>query len=151
MVRIREAVAGDIPAMVSLGRKFYAESDYHKIAPFDPKTIGNMFMTLLQSPVCRVLVADNGGELVGFMGVQFGPFPFNDTVLCAQEKFWFVDETHRGRVGIRLKTAMEEIARYSGARIFVMSRLENEAGEGVERLYLRNGYTPLERHYIKRL
>ena len=76
--------------------------------------------------------------------------PYGKTTI-ASEAFWFVSESLRGTLGMRLYKAFETWAKTQGVDSIQMIHLMDATGEKVRNLYLRMGFEPVEVRYQKRL
>ncbi len=143
MIRIAEE--RDIPRIVEMGRAFHEASAYRDFG-FDEKTFGNCARKLMQDFTGILLV--DGQTPQGMIGGIAYPMYFNARHWAAQELFWWVEPAHRGR-GKALLKAFEDWARGCGAHSIQMIALD--AMKPVDNLYLRAGYSPAERYYIRSL
>ena len=64
----------------------------------------------------------------------------------AYEQMWYVEPEHRGRNGLKLFLLFEEWAKRVGANMVVMANFQDT---GIDKIYKRNGYTPVENSYFK--
>lgn len=143
---IRQAVKADRLAILSMVKRFHAESG-----------VGLAFSGALASQtIDRVLADDNSLALVldldgGLRGIFAAIIQqhFFSLELCAQELVWWVDPAYRGRGAVKMLTEYEDWARAKGCHAVNMVGL---GGDPVTtRLYERHGYTAQERHFLKRL
>ncbi|MCP6456783.1 GNAT family N-acetyltransferase, partial [Klebsiella pneumoniae] len=65
---IRNATAGDIPALIELGTRMYLESRYSQNSPFDADKCAELAQSLIYSPSGCVLVAEKDGHVIGWLG-----------------------------------------------------------------------------------
>lgn len=85
------------------------------------------------------------------LGLVF-PHWWNPQVLVAQELGWWVEPEYRGTtLAIRLLNKLEVEAKRKGATKLLMICLEAVEPDKVESIYLRKGYTKLERIFSKDL
>lgn len=93
------------------------------------------------------LVAETDGTLLGMIGVVL--FPHHLTgALTAGEVFWFVRQSARGTVGLRLLKAAEAWAVAKGAKCLQMSA---PPGSSAEAIYARMGFTAIETTHRKEI
>ncbi|MFC4728800.1 GNAT family N-acetyltransferase [Coralloluteibacterium thermophilus] len=143
---IRAATHDDIPAIVEMGRKFYATTSYPSFAPFNPESVAALARMMIDTGV--LLVADEG-ELVGMAGLVVCPFMFNADVLAAHEVMWWVDPDAQGRgTGKALLSAIEPACRARGVGAIQMVHLHNSPPQAAV-LYERLGYRHSESSYTK--
>jgi hypothetical protein len=74
-----------------------------------------------------------------------------DGELCASELFWYVWPGARKGSGTALLHAFEEWALGRGATRVTMAHMLHNMPERLGAFYERNGYTPFEQHFVKRL
>lgn len=146
---IREATAGDIPAVVAMGRSFVASVPPLSRAGYDEHSTAELLARLIEGEDSALIVADAGG-LIGMLAMLVYPYYFNPAVRMAQELFWWVEPAHR-RSGVagRLLAHAEAWARSRGARAVQMIALDESDGASVAAMYKRRGYAPVERSFLK--
>lgn len=149
-IQIREAVDGDVPAIIEMGRSFFDASGYSGIIAFDAKTAKTAIETIIIDKHAIILVAEIHEQLIGMVAAILHPFYFNINHLTGQELVWWIEPEHRtGTAGIRLIKAIEQWAKSNGAKTFSMISLANN--RRVEQIYERRGYLPSENTFIKSL
>lgn len=144
---IRDAAWEDLPAVLRLGREFWAESGADDALPFSDEAAMDTLCELVDGglPGC-LLVADDAGRIIGAAGAVFYPHPFSG-VKTGMELFWRAAPGH----GRGLMAELEARARAAGCKAMVMGGLEAKRPEAVQALYVRAGYTPMERGYVRAL
>lgn len=147
---VREANHQDIDSILGMADNFVDQIEYKDIAPANFKTILNLVEKLIDNDDGFLFVLEQGEDVTGMIGGVFFPIFFNDDTLVGQELFWWVDEEHRGSGNLLLKKA-EDHAFNVGAKAFFMMHTENLEPEALRRFYLKNGYSPTEYTYVKRL
>lgn len=91
------------------------------------------------------------GTIRGIMGAVCVPCMMTGELEC-HEAFWFVREQYRGSTaGIALLKAFERWGRDRGAKRAKMVHLESLTPEKLEKLYIKMGYSLLQRAYSKEL
>lgn len=147
MVEVRAATAMDMPAILEMGARFYASTEYTAIAPYCYGSAALLGQLLLDTGV--VLVAEREGQLLGVVGLSLVPFLFNRSVITAHEVMWWVDEEHRDSgAGVALLRAIEPACRAKGASAIQMLHLATSPRQaGV--LYRRLGFSLSETLYFK--
>lgn len=149
---IREAIERDIPALLEMGRRFFAVSGYEPLTCYDSRSMEKTLRSLLSDGNGILLVAETGGGIAGMAGGMIYPFYFADSHMTGQELFWWVDPEYRGGgPGPKLLEHMERTAREKGAQSFVMGALAARRPDRTGALYRRRGYVPMEHLYIREL
>lgn len=146
----RAATADDILPIVVLASKFHQGHLLELGVSFDPAGfsfwLGNQ---IYNNPdfICMVATVDN--EVVGMCG---GTITRN--WLCPSEAMfvehgWFMDPDHRnGTIGIRLlKHTLKVVSEYCECITFT---LLDSSPAAAEKALTREGFKPLERHFIRR-
>jgi len=142
---IREAVAGDIPALVEMGRKFHAASPVADL-PYSPEAAGAVCAALIETGGLFVIETD--GAVRGMAGAVASPTWFG-SAKAGQELFWWADGC--GSEALDLRRRLEDWARDQGCVRFSMICLEDPRAPVLARLYRREGYAPVEYHFMKEL
>lgn len=140
---IRPATPQDVPALVELGRFFHAASPYAHL-PYVPERVATTLQHLM---VTGFVVVSEVDGIKGMSAAMAGPMWFSD-VPAAQELFWWSDGSGEAH---ELRAALEDWAKDQGCALFVMVCLENDKAPVLARLYRRDGYQPVEHHFIRRL
>jgi len=144
---VRLATESDLPAILDMGAKFHAFSG--ESVPYCRQSAESSARSIMVMGF--VLVAEDGGKLVGMLGVLVAPLFFNFAHTMAQELMWWVDEDERGSgAALRLIRAAEAEAKTRGACRIHMLRLA-ASPEHVDRLYDRLGYRTGEVAHVKEL
>lgn len=143
---IRPAESADMPRIVEMGLQFWKEGPYHD-QPVDAVAGARFAERLLEGKHGRILVAEEGGEVIGVLAFVFCPHIFTG-IVCAQEMLWYVEPEHRpGGTALRLMWAAEKLAKECGALEMVFTAPTAEVGQ----IYKRFGYRQLEVAFQKRL
>jgi len=144
---IRPATVEDREAVVQLALAQFAESIYGQLmGTIDPVLVGLHFDLGLSNGI--VLVAEEDGIVVGFLGVVAHAHPLNGEGFMRELAWTVAPPFRRGRVGPALLAEAENWGRRSGLSMIEMSAPE---GSLVGRFYRRMGYRPVETAYFKRL
>lgn len=145
MSAVRRGTLADLPAIIELGRSFYAEGNLPgRVEPEQVKRSWNLFLATGQG---ALFVLERDGAVVGALGALIYP-DMNDGDLVATEAFWYVMPEHRGG-GIALFNAFEAWASAAGAKRLMMVHLLDLMPKALEKFYIKKGYRPIEIHYIK--
>lgn len=142
---IRQATAFDIEAMVAIGARFFAASNYSRVAEFSPRVFADALERMIGSDDAAVFVNDSDG-IQGMAAVIVYPFYMAEG-MTGQELFWW-DESGNGQ---SMRLAMEEWSRAKGAAVSQMSSLAGLRDDAMERMYRVNGYVPAEHVFVKEL
>lgn len=138
----------DIKASIAAGREF-SELAYPDI-PYCEDSMEETFSRMIEAGT--LIVADHNGVVAGGIGGVCAPYFINRNVRMMIENFWWVaPEYRKGLTGIRLLTAFESRARDLSCKYVYMLAMEHMGVDVIESMYLRLGYKPAERGYIKRV
>ena len=150
--RVRAATADDIPQMLLMAARFFAESGLPEWFKFDPQSCAVTAGKLIEEDAGTVLVAETNGDLIGMAAALAYPCWHDRSHRTAQEMFWWVEPEHRnGSASVRLWRQLEEWAGDQGCQTMEMGALEASRPEALAHLYGRRGYGPKERIFCRRL
>jgi GNAT superfamily N-acetyltransferase len=142
---IRPATPNDVPAIVAMGIDQMAE--IYPAMGRNETRLAETLTRLMASDDGLALVADDGETLTGMIGVVLFPHHLTGD-LTAGEVFWFVRQSARGTVGMRLLKAAEAWAIEKGAKCLQMSA---PPGSSAEAIYARLGYQAIETTHRKEI
>jgi len=152
---IRQATLLDQPELQAMAKRFVEQSVYGQVLTFDPVSVGNLVVTVLQHGI--IFIAEHQRrdvdpvqvppEIVGMLALLAFPHPVAGEPYV-DEVAWWVEPAHRRGIGPALLVAAEEWATRSGIGLLKMVA---PAGSSVGRFYERHGYQVLETAYVKRL
>jgi len=152
MPSVRVATKEDIPAYMDLAAAFVATTPINHVVPFDREGTAAFVEKALANPDMLILVAEDGGQIVGITGALLYPMYFNPAKLVAQELWWYLTPETRGRQTAKmLFQTIEKWAKDKGAEAMFMIALADARVDTLAKVYKRNGYTPVERTYMKGL
>jgi GNAT superfamily N-acetyltransferase len=138
-VVIRDAVAGDAPAVAAL----LDELGY----PTDPKRAQQRIERYAAHPSARLLVAELEDTVVGLAGVAVLPLVEHDES-WARLTAIVVGEAYRGRgVGRALVEAVEAEAQARGCNLVELTTADRRVG--AHEFYRRLGYEEVSRRFLK--
>lgn len=144
---IRQATHDDIPRIVEMAGRFYAQTRYASIAPMAEESAAGLAIVMMEQGV--MLIAEAEGAVVGMVGLFIEPFTFNIAKAMATELVWWVEPEHqRSGIGAELLAAIEPACRAKGVNMIRMMCLAGQCA-GAEAIYSRMGYTPSEHAYTK--
>lgn len=144
---IRPATMDDVPRLIDMAQRFYAESGYEPIyGPMLDTSAAGLAILTMESGI--LLVAEHEGEVVGMVCLHVEPYLFNPSVTIASEIAWWIAPEHRGGLlGARLLKSVDEACKERGAipRMATLAGSPPQAGAMLERA----GYAHTERYYTK--
>lgn len=146
---IRIATADDIPRIIEMGRKFWAQTDYIAVE-YDPGSIEHWSMLMIDQGL--LLVAEADSRVVGSVGALAAPLLGNVKYLVASELFWWIEPEYRTvGLGAALLMGIEGAARAAGVKFFSMLALNAVDPERAAKIYLERGYKLVEWSFMKDL
>lgn len=147
---VRRAIAEDLEQYLRLGAAFHNASPVHSAVPFDYEGFTNFFLAAIYNPTMGLWAAEVNGRLVGVAGALCYPMYFSPSHKVAQELWWYLTPEARGSgIGKQMFSAIELWAKEQGATALFMIALEDERSPAMEKLYLRQGFKPMERTFFK--
>lgn len=155
MIRVRPAVASDVPWLLAQLRQFAEFFGSARSLFPDDVTAVEKLTTLMDPDVGCFLIATfrdlYGTDLpLGFIAGVLTPHFFNPSIRVLSEVLWWVTPEHRGgRAGITLLNAYEMYARDAGADWVTMT-LEEKSPVNPTALTKR-GFRLYESSYLKEL
>jgi len=143
---IRYGLAEDIPEIVVMASKFWANTVYDE--DYCPATIKHMAEAAIEQELMVVLEIDHA--VVGFACGLKGALLGNSSIATGIELAWWVNEEHRkGSNGVRLLKSLELAAKEAGIKYWNVVFMESSMPEEVEGLYTALGYNKVETTYMK--
>ena len=136
---IRAATLDDIPALAEMGQRFANRARLTDHVGYDPASMAVTFAALIENDANALFIGESGA-----IGGVTAPHPFNHAHYVAHEMFWWSE----GREGLQLLDAFEVWARERCHSIGMIT-LEAVNADRMERFYIRSGFVPLERSFIK--
>jgi hypothetical protein len=143
---LRLATEQDWPEVLRMARSFYEASPYN-VLDFSEVSCRSLFDKYLSGNKSDLIIilSDAPGMIIGHSSAT----PFS-TKRVASELAWWIDEGSRGtRDALLLFKAYEDWSVRIGATICQMAMLDESTN--LEKFYLKNGYRPAERSFIKEL
>lgn len=134
-----------------MGREFFAASGLADMAAWDDASFEKVATALMSEEVAGSLLVVDAGWLVGMAGSVIFPLFCNQSVMMAQEVFWFVNPEHRNGIGATLLRELEADASRKGASLFISAQIAGQRDEAFARVYARRGYRPSENTFIRKL
>jgi GNAT superfamily N-acetyltransferase len=149
-MRVRKATEADLPKYIVLAESFHMASPMHGVINFDPDGYAQFFSTSLQNDSVGIWLAETDGEIVGISGAIAYPLYFNPSALVVQELWWWLTPASRGSgAGGQMFKQIEQWAKEKNASALFMIALEDNRAKKMENLYIRAGFKPMERTFIK--
>ena len=147
---VRRATAEDLDQYLRLGAAFHNATPVHNAMPFDYEGFTNFYLTAVTNPAMGVWIAEKDNKAVGVAGALCYPMYFSPSHRVVQEIWWYLTPEARGTgVGKQMYDAIESWAKEQGATALFMIALEDERSPGMEKLYSRQGFRPMERTFFK--
>ena len=130
--------------------EFYKEGVYEHGLGYDAKTVKATSEYLFTNGLN--LVVEDEGEIVGLMSGVVVPFFMNANAKVWQEIIYYIKPEKRvGTIGLRLFKEMERYAKDKGCTHCLMAHLCNINSDRMSKLYGRQGYSPMEIQFLKKL
>jgi len=144
---IRKATEEDQLDFLILAKKFLKESKY--IFSFNQSKLLENYLLAINHDDFLILLAEENGEVVGMLAAGITSPMFSDDKV-ATELAWFIDKEHRGSsMSLRLIKEYEKWAKGNGCKYTSMMDLDQL--NNLQRLYERQGYSLVEKTFIKEL
>lgn len=141
MPRIRTARAADAPALGAL----LTALDY----PGSEAFIAARLEQLLTHPDAQLLVAEEAGQVLGFISLHVIPQLALAGDFCRISYFCVSDAVRSQGIGAALEQAAEQAARERGCERIELHCAERR--QGAHRFYARQGYMESPKYLTKRL
>lgn len=153
MAKLRGARVEDIPELVKHGEEFYKMTRHvNEGIPYNPEAVANLCHLLVTTPAGFILVLTVDDNIVGFILIAYGPFPFSPDILTAMELAYYIDPKYRkGKYAKFLLEHAEAIAKMQGAKYLTMISMESCHPRHAESVYESMGYSRTETSYTKEL
>ena len=147
---VRKAIEADLPKYIVLAESFHMASPMHGVIDFDPVGYAQFYTESLQNDSVGVWLAEVDNEIVGICGALVYPMYFNPSALVVQELWWWLTPKSRGSgAGGKMFKQIEDWAKERNASALFMIALEDSRAKKMENLYVRAGFKPMERTFIK--
>jgi GNAT superfamily N-acetyltransferase len=147
---VRNAKAGDIPALIELGARMYIESRYSQNSPFDEEKCAELARNLISSPAGCLLVAEKDGAVIGWLAGGIAEQWFSRQLMAFEYGLFIAPEHRGGTAGPRLAKAFITWAEEHGAAIINMGITTGVHEERTGDLYSRLGLSRTGLLYSKR-
>lgn len=139
---IREAdLDHDMPAIIKGGREFAERVAHWVRLPSDDAVLNQNMTRLATLDSMEVIVADDGGQVVGCIAMLYAPSLWNPSIILAEELFW---STFQGApLGTGPQLVKEAICRARERNAVPIFRALATM-PGVAAVYRREGLEPAE-------
>lgn len=149
-MQVRKATESDLPKYIVLAESFHMASPMHGVIGFDAAGYSQFYLSSLQNNDVGIWLAEIENEIVGICGALVYPMYFNPSALVVQELWWWLTPASRGSgAGGKMFKQIEEWAKERNASALFMIALEDSRAKKMENLYIRAGFKPMERTFIK--
>ena len=147
---VRKAIEADLPKYLVLAQTFHAASPMHGAIEFDTSGYSQFYLASLQNDSVGIWLAEINNDIVGICGAVAYPLYFNPSALVVQELWWWLTPASRGSgAGKQMFQQIEQWAKEKNAAALFMIALEDNRAKKMENLYIRAGFKPMERTFIK--
>lgn len=147
---VRKATEADLPQYLKLAQAFHAASPMHGSIEFDSLGYSEFYLSSLRNDSVGVWLAESENQIVGICGAVAYPLYFNPSAIVVQELWWWLTPASRGSgAGKQMFNQIEAWAKEKNATALLMIALEDSRVKKMENLYIRAGFRPMERTFIK--
>ena len=154
-VEIRSARPEDADEVVAMGQAMHDEAPEYAARDFDPEKVRRLMLslcgTLLVPLTGCVLIAEDGGKIIGMMGGFAVEHFFGHDKIASDYVLYVKPEHRRGTAAVRLIRTFEKWAVEQGAAAIHPGVTTGVANERVRDLYARLGYEPNGYTLVKRI
>jgi N-acetylglutamate synthase-like GNAT family acetyltransferase len=147
---VRKATETDLLEYIKLAQAFHTASPMHGSIGFDVPGYSQFYLSSLQNDTIGIWLAEIENKIVGICGALVYPLYFNPSALVVQELWWWLTPDSRGSgAGGQMFKQIEQWAKDKNASALFMIALEDSRAKKMESLYVRAGFKPMERTFIK--
>ena len=97
--RIREATVADTPAIVEMGRKLHADSNFSNLS-FDPDIAAGHVDRLLTDDDCCLLIAVDSQRTIGFISGEVSRAMFGPEFVATEDLFYVEPDMRGSKRGV---------------------------------------------------
>jgi GNAT superfamily N-acetyltransferase len=149
---VRKATETDLPKYIVLAESFHMASPMHGVIGFNAAGYSQFYLSSLQNDSVGIWLAEIDDEIVGICGALVYPMYFNPSALVVQELWWWLTPASRGSgAGGKMFKQIEQWSKEKDASALFMIALEDSRAKKMENLYIRAGFKPMERTFIKKV
>jgi GNAT superfamily N-acetyltransferase len=142
---IRPARLSDLPNLCGMAERFYAASDFGKLATLSPQRVEMSLCLALMHPATNIVLVREDG--MGMIWVELYESPVSEDLIASERIVW-AHEDIRGFGGGKLISEARILAKGAGATLFTLSAHRDNAK--AQKLYQRHGYQPGDTMYFER-
>jgi GNAT superfamily N-acetyltransferase len=151
VANVRRALASDFAALVTMGEDMHDESPRFAGLGYSRERCFELLAGLSASPSGLVLVAEQGGELVGMvLGFVTRHF-FSDDLTGSELVVYVTPHARGGSAAVKLIRHFEDWARELGAVDIVLGVSTEVQADRTAKLYQRLGFTPSGHTLVKKV
>lgn len=143
---IRKAEIKDFEIILDMCAEFWQHTQFEE--PFRRYHTRKMIQMAYDHEL--LIVAENGGEVVGFLAAIKSPLLGSDLAWMATELAWWINPSNRGTMlGMKLIETFEKLCMEQGVKYVNMAFMETSMPEQIKSMYKKFGYTLQETMYTK--
>jgi GNAT superfamily N-acetyltransferase len=149
---VRKAFEADLPQYITLAEAFHEASPMRGVIEFDRDGYSQFYMGAIHKEDVGIWLAEIDDKIVGISAAVSYPMYFNPSTIVVQELWWWLTPDSRGSgVGGMMFKQIERWAEEHKASALFMIALEDARARKMENLYIRAGFKPMERTFIKEI
>jgi GNAT superfamily N-acetyltransferase len=150
MITVRRTQASDLPGYLTLAQEFVDALPISSIIGSDPDGLADFLCRALDNEDVGMWLAERDGAMIGICGALAYPLYFSPQHKVVQELWWWLTPKARGGAAAKkLYGAIEDWAEEKNAAALFMIALDNQNVERVAQFYMRAGYQPMERTFVR--
>lgn len=151
-MNVRLATAEDLRAVIGLSERAHGEAPHYRRSRFVREKIEQLGEGAVGgNPGLVLLVAERGGEIVGYLFGVVSEHYFSDALYAASISLYVAPEARGGRAAFRLLQRFEAEARARGAGQIQLGASVDAFAPAALRLYRALGYTVVGTLVVKYL
>lgn len=147
MLDIRDATVDDLVEFSVLVKKFTREAKYP--TKVNSKFIIDNFTPTINNPNYFFKVADDDGEVVGFLVGTISTNLFSPDVVGSELGWFILPEFRDGRTGLKMQRMFEDWCKEKNAKLIAMADIDPL--QSLDKFYTRKGFILMEKTYVKEL
>lgn len=145
---IRTAHAGDLPALIALGKSMHEESRFRELR-FNESKVAVFFENLINGGGC-IFVAEKNGEIIGGFAGYANAHYFSDDVVASDIALFILPEHRGGLTAFRLIKAFCAWAKFRGAAMTFIGTTTGVDPEKTAKLFELCDFAPAGGVYVYR-
>jgi len=139
---IRPATKDDLDLLMLIAVSMHAESPRYSKLSFSHDKVLNLFVTLMSSQNCLLLVAERGGDVIGAVAGFVAPHWFSDDLVANEYGVFILPEHRGGLTAVRLARAYIQWGKMMNAKLIQIGISTGVMTEETTALYLAIGLKP---------